>query len=209
MQPIDENSEFPFCELQFQSNFEIPFDLFVCKKQEGPGTRGSLRFTDSKGQLLYRVEHPNDNSTNCDNTHSTKLLLDASGEALFSINRIKKGSWEGLRGNVTNGDKGFLFKVKRTLDEFSKTEFYIVLVGDHSEGSKTEMKMTGCPFMRSCTIYRGDSIVAQSSLMYKLGIRKVFVPRNRFRVTIFPGFSDHGLIVALIAIFFDGRKIWI
>ncbi|XP_073144780.1 protein LURP-one-related 7 [Henckelia pumila] len=201
---MDANSEFPL-----QYNSEIPFDLFVRKKYSVLGTRGSLRFTDSKGHLVYRLQHPTDNSTTGDSTHCTKLLLDASGATLFSVNRVNKGSWKGLRGNVINGDTGFNFKVNRTLDEFSRTEFDVVLVGDHSEGSKTEMKMKGCPFKRSCTIYRGDSIVAESSLMYKLGIGKVFVPRNRFRVTIFPGFADHGLIVSLVAIFFDGRKIWI
>ncbi|XP_075503866.1 protein LURP-one-related 7 [Primulina tabacum] len=201
---MDGNSEFPF-----QSNFEIPFDLFVRKKSEGLGTPGTLKFTDSKGHLVYRVQHPIDNSTNWNSTRCTKLLLDASGDTLFSVNRVNKGSWKGFRGNVKSGDTGFIFKVNRTLDEFSRKEFDIVLVGDHSESSKTEMKMKGCPFKRSCTIYKGDSIVAETSLMYKLGIGKAFVPRNRFRVTIFPGFADHGLIVSLVTIFFDGRKIWI
>lgn len=49
----------------------------------------------------------------------------------------------------------------------------------------------------------------QTSLMYKLGIQNVVVPRNRFRVTIFPGYADNDFIVALIVIFFYGRKLWI
>lgn len=83
IQLMDGNSEFPF-----QSNLEIPFDLFVGKKSEGLGTTGSLRFTDSKGHLVYTVQHPIDNSTNCNSTHCTKLLLDASGDTLFSVNRV-------------------------------------------------------------------------------------------------------------------------
>lgn len=49
----------------------------------------------------------------------------------------------------------------------------------------------------------------QTSLMYKLGMGKVFVPRNRFRLTIFPGFADRSLVACLIAVYFDGRKLWI
>lgn len=102
-----------------------------------------------------------------------------------------------------------IFKVERTVDEFTRTEFEISLCGENDEDSKTVLKMKGSPFKRSCTIYKGDSIVAETSLMHKLGIKKMFVPRSRFRVTIFPGCSDHSLALALLVIFFDGRKLWI
>ncbi|KAL3336212.1 hypothetical protein AABB24_032114 [Solanum stoloniferum] len=48
-----------------------------------------------------------------------------------------------------------------------------------------------------------------TSLMYTLGFRKHFIPRNRFRVTIFPGFAELSLVVALVVIFFDKRKFWL
>lgn len=45
----------------------------------------------------------------------------------------------------------------------------------------------------------------QTSLMYKLG--KAFVGRCKFRLTIFPGSGDHAVVMALIVIFFDGRRL--
>lgn len=36
-----------------------------------------------------------------------------------------------------------------------------------------------------------------------------YVPRNKFRLTIFPGLVNQALIVALIVIYYDGRKIWL
>ncbi|KAL8525822.1 hypothetical protein ACS0TY_015168 [Phlomoides rotata] len=119
---------------------------------------------------------------------------------------LQKRSWQGFKGN--NEEKNLIFTVDKTVDEFSRTEFKILLVGKNNEDSKTELMMAGNPFKRACTIYKGDSIVAQSNLMYKLGMGKVFVPRSRFRVTIFPGFSDNSLVASLIAVYFDGRKLW-
>ncbi|KAI3891811.1 hypothetical protein MKX03_008437 [Papaver bracteatum] len=63
------------------------------------------------------------------------------------------------------------------------------------------IKVKGSPFHRSCTIYRGNSIMAQMSLLYKLG--KLTTGRIKFRVTMFPRLVDQALIVALIVIFFD------
>ncbi|KAI3461699.1 hypothetical protein Pfo_018362 [Paulownia fortunei] len=203
---MEENSPIPLDEFQYQANFQIPFDLFVSKKYKGLGVRGFLRFTDSAGNLVYTVQKLSHKSAAHD-PHCVKLLLDSSGSTLFSINRVSKGLWQGFRGN--DEEKNLMFIVDKTLDEFTRTEFKILLVGENNEDSKTELQMTGCPFKRACTIYKGNSIVAETSLMYKLGIGKIFVPRSRFRVTIFPGFADHSLVASLIVIYFDRRKLWI
>ncbi|KAL0458562.1 UNVERIFIED_CONTAM: protein LURP-one-related 7 [Sesamum latifolium] len=237
---MEESSTVPFDEFKYPANFQIPFDLFVSKKNKGLGSPGNLRFTDSAGNLVYMVRklsHKSaDNRPNC----TKKLLLDSSGNTLFTINRVSvsslsdyhvvlvgfgflgfadfgvlecmrgknvKGSWQGFRGN--DEEKNLIFIVDKTLDELTRTEFKILLLGENNGDSKTELQMKGCPFKRACTIYKDDSIVAETSLMYKLGIGKVFVPRNRFRVTIFPGFNDHCLVASLIVIYFDGRRLWI
>ncbi|KAL2488569.1 Protein LURP-one-related 7 [Forsythia ovata] len=191
---------------QFQADFQIPFDYFVSKKHKAIGTSDFLGFTDSFGNLIYRVQHQSQKSK--DHPHCITLFLDASGDTLFTIHRVNKGSWQGFRGNDSR-EKDLIFKVDRTLNEFTRTEFEILFVDENNEDSKTEFKMKGCPFKRSCTIYKGDSIVAETSLMLKLGIKKIFVSRSRFRVTIFPGCTDHSLVLALIVIYFDGRKLWI
>ncbi|KAG8371543.1 hypothetical protein BUALT_Bualt13G0098800 [Buddleja alternifolia] len=127
---------------------------------------------------------------------------------MLNIKLMQKGSWRGYKGN-NQEEKNLIFVVDRTVDEFTRTEFNILLIDENNEESKTELKMNGCPFKRACTIYNGNSIVAESSLMYKLGIGKVFVPRNRFRVTIFPGFIDRSFVASLIVLYFEGRKLWI
>ncbi|XP_051131019.1 protein LURP-one-related 7 [Andrographis paniculata] len=204
---MDENSttqvEEPF-QFQFHPipNFQIPFDLFVSKKRNGIGTRGFLRFTDSAGNLVYTVDKLSHKS------HCRKRLLDSSGNALFSIIRLQKGSWQGFKGNEEGNHLSFV--VEKTVDEFTRTEFKILFAAENTQDElKTELQMKGCPFKRACTIYKEDSIVAETSLMNKLGIAKHFVPRSRFRVTIFPGFSDHSFVASLVVIYFDGRKLWI
>lgn len=188
---------------EYQANLQIPIDLFVSKKKRGGGGgSGGLRFTDASGNLVYRVERQSHNSTR------KRVLFDASENALIHIARNHKGSWQCFKGNGSE-ESDLICRVDRTLKAFTKTEFEILPAGEIGEESKSDFKMKGSPFYRSCTVYRGNSILAQTSLMYKLGIQKVFVWRHRFRLTIFPGFEDHALIAALIVIFFEGRKLWI
>ncbi|KAL3616227.1 hypothetical protein CASFOL_039617 [Castilleja foliolosa] len=200
---MDQNSSIPSDETQYPGDYPIPFDLFVSKKYEGVGAKGFLRFTDPVGNLVYSVK-----KSGADDPHRIKLLLDSSANTLFSIRRLSKGSWRGFRGNVE--EQNLIFTVNKTIDEYKRTEFKILLSGEeHNDDSKTELRMIGSPFKRSCTIYKDNSIVAETSLMYKLGMGKAFVPRSRFRVTIFPGSVDPSLVVSLIVVYFDGRKLWI
>ncbi|KAM7522006.1 hypothetical protein LguiA_011908 [Lonicera macranthoides] len=180
---------------------QIPIDLFVSKKDRGlVGDRGgTIRFIDSSANLVFNV---------LPQSHHNRLLVDSSANPLISIRRDQNGCWQGFTGDDSR-EENFLFRVERTVHTLSRTECEVFLVNGDLEGMKSDFKMKGCPFQRSCTIYSGNSIVAQTSLMYKLGMQKVFVPRNRFRLTIFPGVVDHALVVALIVIFFDGRKFWI
>lgn len=46
----------------------------------------------------------------------------------------------------------------------------------------------------------------QTSLMYKL--RQIYVGRSKFRLTIFPGSIDRSLVVAMVAVFLQGRN-WV
>ncbi|KAL3530953.1 hypothetical protein ACH5RR_010275 [Cinchona calisaya] len=188
--------------------FRIPFDLFVSKKQnKGLGNGSYIRFTNSCGNLVFKAQRPPNKPQNHSTVSSSKLLLDASGNTLFSIHKLNNGSWQGFRINDTREE--LVFGVEKTLDKLTRTEFDIFLIGEKREDSKTDFRMRGSPFKRSCTIYKGDAIVAETSLMHKLGIKKAFVPRSRFRITIFPGHTDLGLVVSLIVIFFDGRKLWV
>ncbi|CAA0842374.1 Protein LURP-one-related 7 [Striga hermonthica] len=202
-----ENSSISSDETPYPANCPIPFDLFVSKKYKGLGQLGNLRFTDSVGTLVYSVQKLTRNSAGSGDARCVKLLLDSSGNTLFSINRVSKRSWQAFRGNCE--DKDLIFHVNKTVDKYTRTEFKILLAGEYNNDPKTELHMKGSPFKRACTIYKDDSIVAETSLMHKLGIEKIFVPRSRFRVTIFPGSADPPIVASLIVIYFDGRKLWI
>ncbi|XAR60797.1 hypothetical protein NMG60_11034311 [Bertholletia excelsa] len=188
---------------EFQENLRIPIDLFVSKKRHGLIRGGaSLRYADSSGNLVYRVERVSPKSAR------KRVVLDSSGNPLIYIHRNKSGSWKCYK-RENSEENDLIFRAEKTANAFNGTEFEIFSVGGNGEAPKSDLKMKGSPFHRSCTVYKGESILAQTSLMYKLGIQKVLVWRHRFRLTIFPEFIDHAFIIALIAIFFDGRKLWI
>ncbi|KAJ0074750.1 hypothetical protein Patl1_35095 [Pistacia atlantica] len=173
----------------------IPVDLFVSKKHPGL-TRGEIGFADSSGNIVFKVNRQS----------SAKIVvLNSIGNPLVSLYHQDKGLWQGFKGD-DGGEKDLMFRVQRMLNRLTRTEFDVFLFGENQEESTSDVKMKGFPFRRSCTIFKGNSIVAQvcminTSLMYKL--HQIYARRNRFRLTIFPGSFDTTLIVALVAIFFD------
>ncbi|XP_021279297.1 protein LURP-one-related 7 [Herrania umbratica] len=176
------------------ANSPIPIDLFVSKRHPGL-PRGVLGFADSSGKIVFRVNRQTSLSSADDRT----VLLDSAGNPLISTYRHHDGSWQGFNGD--DGKKGLVFKVQRVSNKFTRTELEVFL-GTENQGELTcDFKVKGCHFQRSCTIYKGDSLVAQTSLMHKL--RQVYVRRSKFRITIFPGSVDPSLVVALVVIFLD------
>ncbi|XP_022729933.1 protein LURP-one-related 7 [Durio zibethinus] len=174
------------------ANLPIPVDLFVSKKHPAL-PRGVLGFADSSGKIIFRVNRQSSKSSSDDKI----VLLDSAGNPLFSIYRHQDGSWQGFKGD--GDEKDLIFKVQRILNKFTRTELEVFLVAENQGESTCDFKFKGCHFQRSCTIYKGDSIVAQTSLMHKL--RQIYVRRNKFRLTMFPGSEDPALIVALVVIF--------
>ncbi|KAH6782677.1 RNA-directed DNA methylation 4 [Perilla frutescens var. frutescens] len=156
---MEDNSTIPFDQFKLSSNSQIPFDLFVSKKYKGIGIRGFVRFTDSARNLVYTVQKSSYKSATRDQD-CVKQLLDSSGNTLFLITRINKRSWHGFKGN--GEEKKVIFTADKTVDEFSRTEFTVILVDENNEDAKTELRMKGSPYKRSCTIYKCDSIVAQN-----------------------------------------------
>ncbi|MCE3049609.1 hypothetical protein HAX54_045383 [Datura stramonium] len=192
---------------EWPSDGQFPFDLFVSKKCKSFWDAGNIQFTDAVGNLFFRVDRRQPQNSAA-HTHLQKVILDASDNTLIRLVRLVKGSWQGYMASDTD-EKELIFSVNRTITTFTKLEFDIFLGDGHVEGAEADLKMKGSAFKRSCTIYKGNSIVAETSLMYTLGFRKHFIPRNRFRVTIFPGFAELSLVVALVVIFFDKRKFWV
>ncbi|KAK1391041.1 hypothetical protein POM88_019219 [Heracleum sosnowskyi] len=182
---------------------KIPIDYFVTRQKKNKGgsvtvSKRNLRFVDASGNLAF--------TTSSGPVKTTRLLLDASANQLFSLRRINSKSWQGFMRDA-NGVEELIFRSQKIQDTFNKTEFDVFLVNEDCEQSSPDLKIKGHPFHRACTIYKGNSIVAQTNLMYKLW--DAYVPRNKFRLTVFPGLVNRALVVALIVIFFDGRKIWL
>ncbi|XP_010256976.1 PREDICTED: protein LURP-one-related 7 [Nelumbo nucifera] len=175
---------------------QIPVDLLVLKKRSP--ARDDLTLTDLYGNPVFRVD-----SRSTESTPRCRVLLDARGDPLITVH-YNDGVWQGYRGADGECKNFLLFRVERTFYSPKLTELLVFLVGENRVDSKPDFKVKGCPFKRSCTIYKGNSIVAETSLLYKL--RKIIVGRRKFRLTIFPGTIHHDLIIALLVIFFDGRK---
>ncbi|KAB1225712.1 Protein LURP-one-related 7 [Morella rubra] len=172
---------------KYPVNSLIPVDLFVSKKHPGL-THGYLGFADASGNIVYKINREVFKSS----AKCKVVLLDSAGNSLVTVHRQDDGSWQGYRGD---DHKDVIFKVKRT----AKTELEVILVD-----SATELKVKGCAFQKSCTIYKDNEIVAQTSLMYKL--HQLYVKKGKFRLTIFPGSIDHALVAALIVVFLDGKR---
>ncbi|XP_048324439.1 pentatricopeptide repeat-containing protein ELI1, chloroplastic isoform X2 [Ziziphus jujuba] len=125
----------------------IPVDLFVSLKDANSG-------------LGYKVySRSSSHSLSHDRT-----TLDAAGNPLISMSRDDKGCWKGFKGN---GEE-LIFRVQRTKNTLTTTELEVFLAGSNLEDNTSDFKVKGCPFMRSCTVYRGNDIVAQTNPENKL-----------------------------------------
>ena len=76
------------------------------------------------------------------------------------IMMMQKGRWECYKVD-NNGDKNLVLSVKRTVKKLCRVELEVFLVADKSEDSSCDFKVIGSPFMKSCTIYKDHSLVAQ------------------------------------------------
>ncbi|KAI3428875.1 uncharacterized protein J3R85_008878 [Psidium guajava] len=186
------------------ASMRIPIDLFGSKKQKNL-PRGELGFVDSSGNPVFRVIRQSKSSSLSSSPprHDTKSLLDAAGDPVFSIVRGRNGLWQIFK--VDHGEeKELICNVQRTQKSLTRTELEVLVLGESCGVLGSSFKMKGFPFQKSCTIYQGDSIVAQTSLMYKL--HQIYVKRGKFRLTIYPGSVDHAFIVTLVVIFLSSGK---
>lgn len=76
-----------------------------------------------------------------------------------------------------NEEKELMFSVNKTLNTFTKLEFDIFLGDGHVEGAEADLKMKGSAFKRSCTIYKGNSIVAEVLISHTLQYKILSVGR--------------------------------
>ncbi|KAK1286603.1 Protein LURP-one-related 7 [Acorus calamus] len=149
---------------------------------------GDLTVYDARGDRVFSVDRRRLKSGDGygDAAH-TKALVDSTGNPLITLHF--DGGGKGFRGNSLES-KDLIFRVQTTVHSWLRTEMEVFLTGENGEGQKPDLIIKGSPYKRSCTIYMGSSIIAQTSLMYKLG--KVIYGRRKFRLTVYPG-ADHVL----------------
>ncbi|XP_031393343.1 protein LURP-one-related 7 isoform X2 [Punica granatum] len=136
----------------------IPIDLFGSKKHRGLA-HGELGFADSSGNIVFRVKRQSSRSSS-ESHHRERMLLDTAGNPLFSICRDSEKSWKVFK--VDDGqEKQIILTAQRTRRTLTRTELDVFCSDENLGDSSPSLKMKGFPFQRSCTICRGDSIVAQ------------------------------------------------
>ncbi|XP_008782602.2 protein LURP-one-related 7 [Phoenix dactylifera] len=176
------------------STWQIPVDFTITKAPLGLTGAGDLTVYDANGNFVFRIKR-------CSNSHPRRIktLFDAMGNPLITVVHHNDG-WQAFRGdNYERND--LIFTVEKTLYSPIKTELEVFLSGRNQGDLKPSFRLKGNPFRRSCTIFNGNSIFAQTSLFYKL--RKVIYSRRKFRLTVYPG-NDPVLVMAMLVVFFGG-----
>ncbi|XP_010921082.1 protein LURP-one-related 7 [Elaeis guineensis] len=174
------------------SAWQIPVDFMITKAPLGLTGAGDLTVYDANGNLVFRIKRCSRPSP-----HRIKTLFDAMGNPLITVVHHNDG-WQAFRGNNYEW-KDLIFTVEKTLYSPFKTELEVVLLGRNQGDLKPSFRLKGNPFRRSCTIFTGDSIFAQTSLCYKL--QKVIYSRRKFRLTVYPR-NDPVLVMAMLVAFF-------
>ncbi|KAK1265577.1 Protein LURP-one-related 7 [Acorus gramineus] len=183
----------------YPANPPIPVDFTITKGRLSL-ILGDLTVYDARGDRVFSVDRRRLKSGDADAAH-TKALVDSAGNPLITLHF--DGGWKGFRGNSLES-KDLIFRVQTTVHSRLRTEMEVFLMGENGVGQKPDLIIKGSPYKRSCTIYMGSSIIAQTSLMYKLG--KIIYGRRKFRLTVYPG-ADHVLVVALLVVFFQTKII--
>ncbi|KAJ1262364.1 hypothetical protein BS78_09G101800 [Paspalum vaginatum] len=163
----------------------VPVDFTVVKK--GP----EMAMHDATGRLAFHVAGGAGGG-------GTALLDDAGG-VLVTVRTSGQGEWQAFSGNSSE-QRHIMFTAKVVYASSSRKEVHIFIPPrTNFEDPKPTYRLIGSTFRRACTIIKGDSIVAQTNLLYKL--KKTIYSRRKFRVTIYPG-NDNVLVMAMIMTFF-------
>ncbi|PKA67241.1 Protein LURP-one-related 15 [Apostasia shenzhenica] len=138
----------------FPATWEIPTDYTVRKR--GFGLKGGdFKVFDAYRNLIYEIHGRSFSSS----PRRVVTLLDACETPLITAAHLDDG-WQGFRGYSWELND-LLFTVYKTAYSTFKTELEISLLAENLEDQKSKFILRGSPFQRSCTIYSGDSIIAQ------------------------------------------------
>ncbi|TVU18850.1 hypothetical protein EJB05_34965, partial [Eragrostis curvula] len=163
----------------------VPVDFTVVKK--GP----EMVLHDATGRLAFRVAAASGGVG--------RALLDGDGGVLVTVRSSGEGEWRAFSGTSWE-PRDIIFTAKVISASSSRKEVHVFIPPRSTfEDPKPSYRLIGSTFRRACTIINGNSIVAQTNLLYKL--KKVIYSRRKFRVTIYPG-NDHTMVMAMVMTFF-------
>ncbi|KAL5229676.1 hypothetical protein ABZP36_028452 [Zizania latifolia] len=171
----------------------VPVDFTVVKKRLGGG--GGMEARDASGSLAFRF------AAAAAAAGGGRSLLNAAGGVLVTVRSSEvRGEWQAFRGNSLEY-KDIIYMAKVISVSSNQKEVHVFMQPrSNFEDIKLSYRLIGNTSQRACTIIRGDSIVSQTSLLYKL--KKVFYSRRKFRVTIYPG-NDSTLVMAMVMTFLE------
>ncbi|CAN6707191.1 unnamed protein product [Malus baccata var. baccata] len=90
--------------------------------------------------------------------HGELGFLDSSGNTVYKVTHQSPK----ISSHKHVKEKDLKFRVKRTKNKLTRTELEMFLVGENSADPACDFKVKGFPFQKSCTIYKGNEIVAQT-----------------------------------------------
>ncbi|KAL6631011.1 hypothetical protein ACP70R_028351 [Stipagrostis hirtigluma subsp. patula] len=168
----------------------VPVDFTVVKKG------AEMVMHDAAGSLAFRVAAAA--AAGAGGGEGT-VLLDAAGGVLVTVRSSSEGEWQAFNRNSLE-QREIIFNAKVISASSSRKEVHVFIPPRSTfDDPKPNFRLIGSTFRRACTIIKGNSIVAQTNLLYKL--KKAIYSRRKFRVTIYPG-NDNVLIMAMIMAFY-------
>ncbi|XP_066363869.1 protein LURP-one-related 7-like isoform X2 [Miscanthus floridulus] len=131
----------------------VPVDFKVVKK--GP----EMAMHDATCRLAFRVAGSAGGAT---------ALQDDAGGVLVTVRSSGQGEWQAFSGNSLE-QTHIIFTAKVISASSSRKEVHVFISPRSTvEDSKPSYRLIGSTFRRACTIIKGDSMVAQTNLLYKL-----------------------------------------
>uniref|UniRef100_A0A0D6R3E9 Protein LURP-one-related 15 n=1 Tax=Araucaria cunninghamii TaxID=56994 RepID=A0A0D6R3E9_ARACU len=173
--------------------FCAPYPIELTVQQKAISfSGGDFTVTDSGGNVVFKV------AGKVMSLHDRRVLQDAAGNPLLTLKQktfTMHRTWEAYRGNSSD-QQNFLFTARKSSMIQLKTALDVFLAGNKDE-KHTDFHVKGSFLERSCTIYRGDRIVAE--MKRKHTVTNVLLGKDTFVVVMQPGI-DYAFIVALIVL---------
>ncbi|XP_022761320.1 protein LURP-one-related 15-like [Durio zibethinus] len=152
----------------------------------------NFNITDVNGNPIFKVKGK------LFSLRDRRVLLDAAGNPLVSLKQkilTVHRRWQVFKGESNSSDD-LLFSVKKSSMLQFKTTLDVFLASNTSE-SQPDFRIKGGWHESSCTIYAGDTIIAE--MHRKHNVKTMVFDTDTYGVTAYPN-VDYAFIVALVVV---------